>query len=470
MIGHDPTKTYKAAVIGAGSGGLTMAVGLTNFGHDIVLIEGDKVGGDCTNVGCIPSKALLHAARAGEDNPLGWVRAKRDDLAQREDHEMQEHKKIHLVRGWAKLTPKSGDHHVVIVDGPDGQVEVRAENVIVSGGSKPIVIPIEGLDPERLLTNENIFEMESVPDTIVLVGGGVISIEMATAFGDLGTTVHIVELADRLMGNEDPLVSSTMQDVFESRGVDVHLGTSIEKFDESTQTAHLTNGETIASVDKILIGIGRGPALGDLGLDEAGVESTNAGIVADTWGRTSVDGVYAVGDITGNTATTHGANSFARRTIRAIALPLPKVGDPRAIPNAVYSRPQIASVGLPVAAVDAMAAGGRKRYVKQLINIDRGYTDDLEHGFIAVDVERFTGKILRCVIVGPSAAEMIGMFTIMIDHKIGLRKLFGTVHPYPSYSQVVGFIADEFATDTFRSLPKEWFALTKAKITNRFKK
>ena len=361
MIGHDPTKTYKAAVIGAGSGGLTMAVGLTNFGHDIVLIEGDKVGGDCTNVGCIPSKALLHAARAGEDNPLGWVRAKRDDLAQREDHEMQEHKKIHLVRGWAKLTPKSGDHHVVIVDGPDGQVEVRAENVIVSGGSKPIVIPIEGLDPERLLTNENIFEMESVPDTIVLVGGGVISIEMATAFGDLGTTVHIVELADRLMGNEDPLVSSTMQEVFESRGIDVHLGTSIEKFDESTQTAHLTNGETIASVDKILIGIGRGPALGDLGLDEAGVESTKAGIVADTWGRTSVDGVYAVGDITGNTATTHGANSFARRTIRAIALPLPKVGDPRAIPNAVYSRPQIASVGLPVAAVDAMAAGGRKR-------------------------------------------------------------------------------------------------------------
>jgi dihydrolipoamide dehydrogenase len=470
MIGHDPTKTYKAAIIGAGSGGLTMAVGLSNFGHDVVLIEGDKVGGDCTNVGCVPSKALLHAAQVGEDNPLGWVRAKRNDLAEREDHEMEEHAKIHLVRGWATLTPKSGNNHVVIVDGPDGQVEVRAENVIVCGGSKPIVIPIDGLDRERVLTNENIFEMESIPDTIVLVGGGVISMEMATAFDDLGSTVHIVELADRLMGNEDPLVSSTMQAVFESHGMQVHLGTSIKKFDEATQTAHLTNGETITNVDKILLGIGRRPALGDLGLREAGVESTKRGVVADSWGRTSVDGIYAVGDITGNTATTHGANSIARRTIRAIALPLPKVGDPRVIPNAVYSRPQIASVGLPVAAVDAMAAGGRKRYVKQLKDIDRGFTDDLKHGFIAVDVERFTGKILRAVIVGPSAAEMIGMFTIMIDHGIGLRKLFGTVHPYPSYSQAVGFIADEFATETFRSLPKEWFALTKAKITNRFKK
>ena len=470
MIGHDPTKTYKAAVIGAGSGGLTMAVGLSNFGHDIVLIEGDKVGGDCTNVGCVPSKALLHAALVSEDNPLGWVRAKRDDLARREDHEMKDHDKIHLVHGWAKLTPKSGDHHVVIVDGPDGQVEVHAENVIVSGGSKPIVIPIEGLGADRVLTNENIFEMESVPDTIVLVGGGAISIEMATAFGDLASTVHIVELADRLMGNEDPLVSSTMRAVFESRGVHVHLGTSIDKFDEATQTVHLTNGQTIASVDKVLIGIGRRPALDDLGLKEAGVESTKSGVVADTWGRTSVDGVYAVGDITGNTATTHGANSFARRTIRAIALPLPKVGNPRVIPNAVYSRPQIASVGLTLAEVDAMAPGGRKRYVKHLTDLDRGFTDDLEHGFIAVDVERFTGKILRAVIVGPSAAEMIGMFTIMIDHGIGLRKMFGTVHPYPSYSQAVGFIADEFATDTFRSLPQEWFALTQAKIANRFKK
>jgi dihydrolipoamide dehydrogenase len=470
MTGFDPQHTYKAAVIGAGSGGLTMAVGLSNFGHDIVLVEADKVGGDCTNVGCIPSKALLHAAEAAVDDPLAWVRSRRDKLAHEEDVEMEEHEKIHLVRGWARLTASEGDDHLVTVSGPDGDITVRAENVIISSGSKPISIPVDGLPAERMLSNENIFELDAVPDTIVLVGGGVISLEMATAFFDLGSTVHIVELADRLIGNEDPLVSSTIEAALIDRGVDIHTGTSIERFDEATQSAHLTNGDTIAGVDKMLIGVGRRPHLGDLGLDAAGIETTKRGIVADDWGRTNVDGIFAVGDVTGNTATTHGANSIARRTIRAIALPLPKVGDPRVLPNAVYSRPQIASVGLSVSELDALPQVGRVRYVKHLKDIDRGYTDDVEHGFVAVDAERFTGKILRAAIVAPDAAEMIGMFTIMIDHGIGLRKLFGTVHPYPAYSQAVGFISDEFAAETFRKLPSEWWAMTRGRITRRFKR
>ncbi len=470
MSTFDPTHTYKAAVIGAGSGGLTMAVGLSNFGHDIALIEADKVGGDCTNVGCIPSKALLHAAATGIDDPLAWVRSRRDELAHEEDVEMEDHDKIHLVRGRAKLTRTDGDVHVVTVTGPDGIVTVRAENVIISSGSKPISIPVDGLPAERLLTNENIFDLVSVPATIVLVGGGVISLEMATAFLDLRSTVHIVELSDRLIGNEDPLVSSTIQSALEDRGVEVHTGTSIERFDEATQTAHLTNGGTISDVDKVLIGVGRRPYLDDLGLEDAGVETTERGIVADDWGRTSVDRIFAVGDVTGNTATTHGANSIARRAVRAIALPLPKIGAARVLPNAVYSRPQIASVGLTVSELDALPQVGRIRYVKHLKDIDRGYTDDVEHGFVAVDAERFTGKILRAAIVAPDAAEMIGMFTIMIDHGIGLRKLFGTVHPYPSYSQAVGLIADEFAGETLRKLPREWWAMTRGRIARRFKR
>ena len=470
MIGHDPQHTYKAAIIGAGSGGLTMAIGLSNFGHDVVLIEGDKVGGDCTNVGCIPSKALLHAAEAGVADPLAWVRSRRDGLAAHEDVEMAEHTHIHLVRGWAQLTKPAGNGHVVRVNGPDGQVEVRAENVILSTGSKPIEIPINGLGPERTLTNENIFEMETVPATIVLVGGGVISLEMATAFLDLGSTVHIVELADRLIGTEDALASATIEAALRDRGAQVHTSTSIDRFDESIQTAHLTNGDAIAAVDKVLIGVGRRPHVADMGLETAGVDVAKRGIVADGWGRTSVDGIYAVGDVTGNTATTHGANSIARRTIRAIALPLPKIGEPRALPNAVYCRPQIASVGLSVSDVEALPQTGRIRLVKHLKDIDRGLTDDIEHGFVAVDAERFTGRILRAAIIAPDAAEMIGMFTLMIDNGIGLRKLFGSVHPYPAYSQAIGFIADEFATATFRNLPREWWAMMSGRVTKRFRR
>lgn len=457
------SKTYKAAVIGAGSGGLTLAIGLTGFGHDVALVEAGKVGGDCTNVGCVPSKALLHAAAAGVDDPFGYVRDKRDELNRREDHEMVEHDRIDLIRGHGRLTGRT-DPHVVEVTGEDGTVtEIRAEHVIVCSGARPVEFPIEGLAAERLITNESLFDLTEVPSKIVMIGGGPISLEMATAFRDLGSDVEIVELEDRIMGREDPIVSSTIRAALEARGVIVHTGTSIERFEGST--AHLGTGGTIAGVDKVLLAVGRRPRCDDLGLDTAGVESSERGIVADSWGKTNIDGIWAVGDVTGNTATTHGANSIGRRTIRAIALPLPMIGDPRVQPDAVYSRPEIASVGLSIEELDTLPTAGRVRYEKQLSEIDRGFTDDREHGVVVVDAERFTGKILRAAIVGPSASEMIGMFSMMIDHGIGLRKLFGQVHPYPSYAQAIGLIADEFAGETYRSLPREWLAMMRGRIT-----
>jgi pyruvate/2-oxoglutarate dehydrogenase complex dihydrolipoamide dehydrogenase (E3) component len=468
MIGHDPTRTYKAAIIGAGSGGLTLAIGLAGFGHDTVLIEAGRVGGDCTNVGCIPSKALLHAAAAGDTDPFAYVRAKRDELADREDREMEEHQQIHLVRGRARLTARR-EPHVVEVETADGEVlEVCADNVVVCAGSRPVDFPIEGMRGPTLVTNESIFELPEVPRRIVLIGGGAISLEMATAFRDLGVVVHIVELADRLIGNEDPLVSSTIRAALEARGVVMHIGTSIERFDEATRTVHLVNGDTIADVDHAMLAVGRRPRLDGLGLDVAGVEVTKQGVIADGWGRTSVDGIFAVGDVTGNTLTTHGANAIGRRAVRAIALPfLPKTGAPRAMANAVYCRPEIASVGLTPGEVEAMSQAGRRRYEIPMSAVDRGYTDDLQHGVAIVDVERFTGKILRAAIVGPAAAEIIGMFTLAIDQGIGLRKIFAMVHPYPSYAQVVGRIADDFARDTYPALPKEWWGMLRGRIANR---
>ena len=220
----------------------------------------------------------------------------------------------------------------------------------------------------------------------------------------------------------------------------------------------------------MLFGVGRRPRLDRLALNAAGVEATRRGIVADDWGRTSVEGIWAVGDVTGNTLTTHGANAIGRRAIRAIALPLPTIGSPRALPNAVFSRPQIASVGLTMEELDALPASGRVRYVKHFKDIDRGFTDDIQYGFVAVDVERFTGKLLRAAIVGPSAAELIGMFTMMIDHGIGLRKMFGSVHPYPTYAQIIGLIADEFAGETYRKLPREWLAMMRGRIARRLRR
>ena len=462
MIGHDPTRTYKAAVIGAGSGGLTLAIGLAGFGHDVVLIEGGQIGGDCTNVGCIPSKALLHAARTGAEHPLVRTRAKRDELARREDAEIADHERIHLVRGWAALTD-ARDPHVVSVD--DGMTThlVRAEHVVIAGGSRPVTIDIDGLDTNRMVTNEELFEFDSPPTDLLIVGGGAIAVEMATAFAALGTNVAIVELQERLLPPEDPLISEVVERSLRAQGVALHLGTTIERVDDNT--AHLADGSTVEGVDRVLMAVGRRPRLDGLSLERAGVRSGPTGIIADDWGRTSVDRIWAVGDITGNTLTTHGAGAVGRRTLRAIALPqLPKTGRLGAVPSAVYGEPEVASVGMILAEVTRFPETARRRIVVNHADIDRGYTDDIVDGRLVVDVERFTGRILRAAIVGPGASDMIGMFTLAIDNGIGLRKLFGIVHPYPSHAELVRQAADDFARITYSSLAGEWLAMARGRF------
>ena len=461
MIGHDSTRTYKTAVIGAGSGGLTLAIGLAGFGHDVVLIEGGPIGGDCTNVGCIPSKALLHAARSGTENPLAWTRAKRNDLASREAIEMAEHENIHLVRGWASLTG-TRDPHVVSVDDGETTHLVRAEHIVIAGGSTPVTIDIAGLDAERVVTNEGLFELVSPPTGLLIVGGGAIAVEMATAFAALGTQVAIVELRERLLTSEDPLISEVVERSLRAQGVGLHLGTTIDRVDGDI--AQLADGSTVDGVDRVLMAVGRRPRLAGLSLERAGVRTEATGIVADDWGRTSVERIWAVGDVTGNSLTTHGAGAVGRRTVRAIALPqLPKIGRLGAVPSATYGQPEVASVGMTLTELARFPEASRRRIVVDHADIDRGYTDDIVDGRLVVDAERFTGRILRAAIVGPGASDLIGMFTLAIDNGIGMRKLFGTVHPYPSHAELIRQAADDFARITYSNLPREWLAMARGR-------
>jgi dihydrolipoamide dehydrogenase len=263
--------------------------------------------------------------------------------------------------------------------------------------------------------------------------------------------------------SEDALITEVVERSLRSQGVRLHLGTTVERFDGTA--AHLANGVAVEGVDRVLMAIGRRPRLDRLGLDDADVTATAAGITADEWGRTSVDGIWAVGDVTGTTLTTHGAGAIARRTVRAIALPrLPKVGRVGAIPNATYGEPEVASVGMSLGDLARINESSRRRIVVDHADVDRGYTDDIADGRLVVDVERFTGRVLRAAIVGPGASDLIGMFTIAIDNGIGLRKLFGTVHPYPSHAEVIRQAADDFALATYSNLPREWLAMATGRV------
>jgi pyruvate/2-oxoglutarate dehydrogenase complex dihydrolipoamide dehydrogenase (E3) component len=254
------------------------------------------------------------------------------------------------------------------------------------------------------------------------------------------------------------------------RGIQVHVGTTVDRAHGEGDTAdlHLADGTLVAGVDRVLVAVGRRPRLGPLGTDAAGVEVDPAGVVVDGWGRTSVDRIWAVGDVTGRTLTTHGANAVGRRVVRAIAFPqLPRRATSRAIPAAVFGDPEVASVGLPLGDLERLPRAGRRRYVVELADLDRGFTDDIRHGRLVVDLERFTGRILRAAVAGPAAAELIGIFTLAIDQRIGMRKLFGMVHPYPAHAEAIGRVADDFARDTYPALPREWSAMAASRLRRR---
>ena len=220
----------------------------------------------------------------------------------------------------------------------------------------------------------------------------------------------------------------------------------------------LADGTPIEHVDRLLMALGRRPRTEGLGAQAAGLTIADKGIVANSRGATSIDGIWALGDVTGNTHTTHGASSTGRHIVRAIAWPrLPRWGRLPQIPVTVFADPPVAAVGRSPAEVASIPADARRHYRVDLVDVDRGYTDDIPSGFVAVDAERLSGRILRAVVIGPGAAEMIGMFTMAIDNRISLRKLFGMVHPYPSYADAIGEIADAFALDMV-SDPRAEFA------------
>jgi dihydrolipoamide dehydrogenase len=327
------TDHFHTIVIGAGSGGMTVAVGLAGLGKQVAFIEGNHVGGDCTNVGCVPSKTLIHLAREFKpgDNPdevLREVIRKRDALRDKETHEVREMKNVTFIEGWAKFSaPK--EIEVALKDG--GTRKITAENIVISTGARPRLLEIPGLPAERMLTNESLFDLRDAPKHLVIVGAGVIALEMAFAFRKIGTQVTLFALDNRPLMTAIPEASEALRPEIEKAGINAHYGATAKGFDESTRVLTLQQGDkeiTVQDVDKVLIAIGRVRNLERLELDKAGVTvDPRRGVLVNTVGETNIKGVYAIGDVTPTSAFTHSANAQGRRVVQRIAfplLPLPK--------------------------------------------------------------------------------------------------------------------------------------------------
>jgi dihydrolipoamide dehydrogenase len=451
--------TFDAIVIGAGSGGLTVAVGLAGFGRRVALVEANRVGGDCTNTGCIPSKRLIHLARddahAEPAAILADVRATRDGLSDIERHELRVNPNITLIDGHAQFVSATR----VRVSDPTGDHLLTAPHVIVATGSRPRTITVPGLPAERLLTNETLFELPAAPAHLAIVGAGAIGVEMASAFRRIGTRVTLVDRAERVLPVALPEASAALHAALVDRGVDVVCRGRVIGYDPLARTLEVADPEGaryVADVDAVLVAIGRTPDTGALALANAGLAATPSGIVVDSWGRTAVRGIWAVGDVTG-AHQTHAANALGRRIVQRIALPwLPPVTRAPVVPTAVFSDPEVAWVGLSPAALSRRCNGRVVIRIRvDLADTDRGLTDGLTRGFVIIDAVRLTGRILSATVVGPNASELIGIVTLAMARRTSLLRLSRLVYAYPTFAGAIGKVADEFARQTLGNLRGE---------------
>jgi dihydrolipoamide dehydrogenase len=438
--------THDAIVIGAGSGGLTVAVGLSTFGKSVALIEANLVGGDCTNVGCIPSKLLLHHSTTGAlaGDVLSTVRQRRDDLRKHEEDEYGTTDNIDLRYGHARLV---GDGAVT---------SLRADHVIISTGSSPRRLAVDGLPGDRYLTNDELFELTEAPAKMVIVGAGPIGMEMAVAFRRLGTEIVVLDAAPQILPLMLPDAAAVVARTTTAMGIKLMPGLVAHGFD--VDTISLAVGplggpptDAINDVDVVLVAVGRVPNSEGLGLEDLGIETDRGRIVIDGKGRTNVDGVWAVGDVSTEGATTHAANAWGRRVIKHIVAPLAPAGARPDHPAVTYTSPEAATIGDQPVEVP----GDVRRISYDFSKADRAYTDGVEDGVIIVDIRRFSGKVIGATVVGPRAGELISIFSLGMKAGVRFHKWYGTVWPYPSYADALGAVVDEYMVAAMKSVPSD---------------
>jgi pyruvate/2-oxoglutarate dehydrogenase complex dihydrolipoamide dehydrogenase (E3) component len=444
------TLTPDICVIGGGSGGLSVAAAAAAFGVPTVLIEKHKMGGDCLNTGCVPSKALLAAAKRAElmqsARSFGvTAQGVNVDFAKVHDHvhgviaaiaptdsvERFAGLGVRVIQGHATFK----DRRTVVVG---DQYEIRARRFVIATGSTPAVPPIAGLDQGPYLSNESIFDLSERPKQLIVIGAGPIGLEMAQAFRRLGSEVTVLEAAQPL-AKDDPECAAIVLDRLEREGVVIRGGVKVVGVTHAGGSVSVTiegsGGEEIVAGTHLLVATGRKPTVDGLGLDAAGIRYDRSGILVNKKLKTANKRVYAIGDAAaGQLQFTHAANYHAGLVIRNALFRLPVRVKNDVIPWVTYTEPELAQSGL-------SEAEARKRGIKIRIlrwpyhDNDRAQAERETHGHIKV-ITKKNGKIIGTTIVGAQAGELIATWTLAIAQGLNIRAFTGLVLPYPTLSEI----------------------------------
>lgn len=445
-------------VIGAGSGGLSVAAGAVQMGARTVLIERGRMGGDCLNVGCVPSKSLLaagrHADAVRQAHRFGiGVTVPEIDFGRVHDHvhgvigAIAPHDSVERFEGLGVRVIKAS----ACFTAPDtveanGHV-VKARRFVVATGSRPGVPPIPGIEDVAYLTNESLFERRTRPTRLIVIGGGPIGLEMAQAHRRLGSEVVVLEKAG-ILPKDDPELVDIVRHRLSSEGIAVREGVEIRRVERSGDGVAVTltdgNGETRIEGSDILVAAGRRPNLESLGLDAAGVAYDAKGIRTDDRLRTTNRRIYAMGDVAGGPQFTHVAGYQAGIVIRNALFRLPAKVDYTALPWVTFTDPELAHVGLTEA--EARRRHGDIRVLRwSFAENDRAQAERATEGLVKVVVLP-RGRIVGASIAGPNAGELIHLWVLAIGRKLGISAIAGMIAPYPTLGEVSKRAAGSFFT------------------------
>lgn len=417
-------------VIGAGSGGLSVAAGAVQMGARVVLIEKGEMGGDCLNTGCVPSKALLHAAGAGMSYPaaMDHVRQSIGTIAPHDSQERFEGLGCKVIRAEARFTaPKTVEA---------GGVTIKARRFVIATGSSPRVPEIEGLASVPYLTNETLWALTACPDHLIILGGGAIGMEMAQAHRRLGAQVTVIEAFDAL-GREDPEAAEIVKAALRGEGVALIEGTGAERVSgtDGAISVGLSDGQSVTG-SHLLVATGRRANCEDLGLQHADVDRSKTGIKVGPNLRTSNRRIYAIGDVVaGGMQFTHVAGYQAGVIVRALLFGLPAKAATQHIPHATYTSPELAQVGLTEAQARETYQDKLEIVRAEVSGNDRAIaTGRAGPGFIKLMVVK--SRPVGVTIVGPDAGELIAFWSLVLSLKLKMSKIAGMVAPYPTLAEL----------------------------------
>ncbi|WP_305987979.1 NAD(P)/FAD-dependent oxidoreductase [Roseibium sp. MMSF_3544] len=470
--------TPDICVIGAGSGGLSVAAAAAAFGVDVVLIEKGLMGGDCLNYGCVPSKALLAAAKAASSS--GWNErfgihsaGQEIDFAAANDHvrsviaTIEPHDSQDRFEG---LGVKVLRDHATFT-GPDtvevGGKRIKARRFVVATGSTAFVPPIPGLDEVPYLTNETLFELREAPSHLAIIGGGPIGLEMAQAHRRLGAKVTVFE-AMKAFGKDDPELAEIVLDSLKEEGIEILEETAVERVEAAgdgvkivAKTGDGTPVETEAS--HLLVATGRAPNVDGLGLEAAGIEYDPKGIKVDKGLRTTNRKVYAIGDVAGGLQFTHVAGYQAGLVIRSILFRMPVSMNNTIVPWVTYTSPEIGHIGMTVIEAKKAYSGAVKVLSAEYAGNDRAQAEGVTKGRLKLIVGP-GGRLAGADIVGAQAGEILNLLSLALSKKMTMKDLAGFVAPYPTLGELVRRAAISYYAD----LPKKNWIRTLIGILRKF--